>query len=334
MRFDRLKRRDFITLLGGAAGCSLAVGAQQPAMPVIGFLLSGSPGGDTSYLTALFRRHLAEAGYVEGHNVTIDYRYAQLQYDRLPELAADLVRRQVAVIVCGPTNSPAVAAKAATATIPIVFSVSDDPVKLGLVASLARPGGNATGINFFVTELGAKQLGLLRELVPAAVRIGLLLNPSVISPTAETVKRDVMAAAPALGVQIDVLEARDSHEIETAFTRLARDKVGALLVGPDLLFYNRRIQLATLATRHALPAIYTLREFAEAGGLMSYGTNWSEQYRQVALYTARILKGTRPADLPVVQSTKFEFVINLPTASALGLDVPPALLARADKVIE
>ena len=266
--------------------------------------------------------------------MTIDYRYARLQYDRLPELAADLVRRQVAVIVCGPTNSPAVAAKAATATIPIVFSVGDDPVKVGLVASLARPGGNATGINFFVTELGAKQLGLLRELVPAAVRIGLLLNPSVISPTAETVKRDVMAAAPALGVQIDVLEARDSREIETAFTRLARDKADALLVGPDLLFYNRRIQMATLATRHALPAIYTLREFAEAGGLMSYGTNWSEQYRQVALYTARILKGTKPADLPVVQSTKFELVINLPTARALGLDVPPTLLARADEVIE
>jgi putative ABC transport system substrate-binding protein len=285
-------------------------------------------------LTALFRRHLAEAGYVEGHNVTIDYRYARLQYDRLPELAADLVRRQVAVIVCGPTNSPAVAAKAATATIPIVFSVGDDPVKVGLVASLARPGGNATGINFFVTELGAKQLGLLRELVPAAIRIGLLLNPSVISPTAETVKRDVMAAAPALGVQIDVLEARDNHEIETAFTRLARDKADALLVGPDLLFYNRRIQMATLATRYALPAIYTLREFVEAGGLMSYGTNWSEQYRQVALYTARILKGTKPADLPVVQSTKFELVINLPTARALGLDVPPTLLARADEVIE
>ena len=330
-----MKRREFITLLGGAAAAwPVAAGAQQPAMPVIGFLLSGSPGGDTAYLTALFRRHLAEAGYVEGHNVTIDYRYARLQYDRLPELAADLVRRQVAVIVCGPTNSPAVAAKAATATIPIVFSVGDDPVKVGLVASLARPGGNATGINFFVTELGAKQLGLLRELVPAAIRIGLLLNPSVISPTAETVKRDVMAAAPALGVQIDVLEARDNHEIETAFTRLARDKADALLVGPDLLFYNRRIQMATLATRYALPAIYTLREFVEAGGLMSYGTNWSEQYRQVALYTARILKGTKPADLPVVQSTKFELVINLPTARALGLDVPPTLLARADEVIE
>jgi ABC-type uncharacterized transport system substrate-binding protein len=330
-----IARREFITLLGGAAAAwPLAARAQQPAMPVIGFLLSGSPGGDTAYLTALFRRHLAEAGYVEGHNVTIDYRYARLQYDRLPELAADLVRRQVAVIVCGPTNSPAVAAKAATATIPIVFSVGDDPVKVGLVANLARPGGNATGINFFVTELGAKQLGLLRELVPAAIRIGLLLNPSVISPTAETVKRDVMAAAPALGVQIDVLEARDNHEIETAFTRLARDKADALLVGPDLLFYNRRIQMATLATRYALPAIYTLREFVEAGGLMSYGTNWSEQYRQVALYTARILKGTKPADLPVVQSTKFELVINLPTARALGLDVPPTLLARADEVIE
>ena len=328
-------RRDFVALLGGtAATWPLAARARQPTMPVIGFLLSGAPGGDTAYLTALFRRRLAEAGYIEGHNVTIDYRYASLQYDRLPELAADLVDRQVAVIVCGPTNSPAVAAKAATSTIPIVFSVSDDPVKLRLVTSLARPGGNATGINFFVTELGAKQLGLLRELVPTAGRIGLLLNPSAISPTAETVKREVMAAAPALGVQMDVLEARDGHEIETAFIRLARDRADALLVGPDLLFYNRRIHLATLATHYALPAIYTLREFVEAGGLMSYGTNWSEQYRQVALYTARILKGTRPADLPVVRSTKFELVINLHTAKALGLEVPPTLLARADEVIE
>jgi ABC-type uncharacterized transport system substrate-binding protein len=336
MHFRLWKRRGVITLLGAAAAWPLAARAQQSAMPapVIGFLLSGAPGGDTAYLTALFRRHLAETGYIEGQNVTIEYRYARLQYNRLPELAADLVRREVAVIVCGATNSPAVAAKAATATIPIVFSVSDDPVKLGLVASLARPGGNATGINYLVTELGAKQLGLLRELVPAASQIGLLLNPSVISLTAETVKKDVMAAASTLGVHIQLLEARDSHDIETAFARLARNKADAILVGPDLLFYNRRIQLATLATRYALPAIYTLREYVEAGGLMSYGTSWSEQYRQVALYAARILKGTKPAELPVVQSTKFELIINLPTARALGLTVPDTLLARADEVIE
>ena len=327
-----MKRREFITLLGGAAAAwPVAARAQQRVLPVIGYLGSGSL-GSTAYLLAVLRQSLAEAGYVEGQNVTIESRWAEGRYDRLPELAADLVRREVAVIVLGATTPAALAAKAATATIPIVFGVGDDPVKLGLVDSLARPGGNATGVNFFIVELGAKQLGLLRELVPAANRVGPLVNPS--NPTNESITKDVMAAASAIGAQIDVVHARDSGEIEAAFAALVRNKVGALLVGADGLFFYRRVQVVTLATRYGIPTVYFLREFAEAGGLMSYGTSLTEVYRLFGVYTGRLLKGAKPADLPVVQSTKFEFIINLPTARAFGIEIPPTLLALADEVIE
>ena len=325
-----MKRRDFITLLGGAATWPLAARAQQQAMPVVGYLDASSPGVSAPRV-ALFRRSLAEAGYVEGRNVAIEYRWAEGQYDRLPEMAEELVRRQVAVIVAGPIPA-AVAAKAATATIPIVFFVAGDPVKLGLVASLARPGGNATGMNNFVAELGAKLLGLLRELLPTAARIGLMVNPT--NPNVEGVTKDVTAAALATGVQIEVVRASDSREIEVAFATLVRNRADALVVGADSFLTSRRLQLATLATRHAIPAVYVGREFAEAGGLITYGTSVPEVYRQLGDYTGRILKGAKPAELPVVQSTKFEFVINLPTARALGLEIPPTLLARADEVIE
>ena len=323
-----MRRRNFISLVGGVAALPLTARAQQPAMPVVGWLNAGS---SSEHLLAVFRQSLAEAGYVEGRDVAIEYRWVEGQYDRLSVIAAELVRRQAAVIVAAPIPA-ALAAKAATATIPIVFTVAADPVKLGLVASLARPGGNATGVSFFNAELGAKQLGLLYELVPAASRIGLLINPT--NANAEAVTTDVRVAASAIGVQIDVVHASDSREIETAFATLVHNHDDALLVGADAFFFVRRLQLATLATRHAIPAIHFLREYAEAGGLMSYGTSLTEVYRQVGLYTGRILKGAKPADLPVVQSTKFEFVINLPTARAIGLDVPPTLLARADEVIE
>ena len=325
-----MKRRAFIMLLGGAATWPLAARSQQAAMPVIGFLYSGSP-GTTSKELVIFRQALAEAGYVEGRTVAVEYRWAEGQYDQLPALAAELVRRQVAVVVAVPIPA-ALAAKAATTTIPIVFSAAGDPVKLGLVDSLARPGGNATGVNFFQAELGAKQLGLLRELLPTAARIGLLVNPA--NANVEGVTKDVEAAASAIGVQIDVLGASDSREIEAAFATLVRNKAAALLVGADSFFFNRRLQLAILAARHTIPAVYFNREFAEAGGLMSYGTSLTEVYRQLGVYTGRILKGSKPADLPVVQSTKFEFVINLLTARALGLEIPSVLLARADEVIE
>jgi putative ABC transport system substrate-binding protein len=325
-----MRRREFIALLGGAAAWPLATRAQQPAMPVIGFLGTGSP-GPVAHLLTVFRQSLAEAGYVEGRNVAIEYRWPEGQYARLPAMAAELVHRQVAVIV-SPNSPPALAAKAATATIPIVFGVTDDPVKHGLVTSLARPGGNATGVNYFLTDLGAKQLGLLRELVPKAARLGLLVNPS--NAIAEAVTREVTTAAVAIGVQIDVVQASNSREIEAAFATLVRNRVDALLVGTDSFFYNRRLQLATLATRHAIPAVYNVREYAEAGGLMSYGTSLTEVYRQLGAYTVRILKGAKPADLPVVQSTKFELVINLPTARALGIEVPPGVLSIADEVIE
>jgi ABC-type uncharacterized transport system substrate-binding protein len=325
-----MKRREFITLLGGAAAWPLAARAEQPATPVVGYLDASSPGVSAPRV-AVFRRGLAEAGYVEGRNVAIEYRWAEGQYDRLPALAEELVRRQVAVIVAGPIPA-AVAAKAATATIPIVFYVAGDPVKLGLVASLARPGGNATGMNNFVAELGAKLLGLLRELLPTAVRIGLMVNPT--NPNVEGVTKDVTAAALATGVQIEVVRASDSREIEVAFATLVRNRADALVVGADSFLTSRRLQLATLATRHAIPAVYVGREYVEAGGLMSYGTSVPEVYRQLGDYTGRILKGAKPAELPVVQSTKFEFVINLPTARALGLEIPLTLLGRADEVIE
>jgi len=326
-----VRRREFITLLGGtAAAWSLRARAQQPAMPVIGFL--GSASADpVAYLIAAFRQGLSEGGYVDGQNVAIEYRWAEGQYDRLPAMVSELLRRHVAMIAAMGTPS-ALAAKTATTMIPIVFGVSEDPVKLGLVASVDRPGGNATGVSYLLSELGAKQLGLLRELVPAASRVGLLVNPS--NENAEAITGDLKAAAATIGVEIDVVRATDSHEIEEAFVALIQDKVHALVVGTDPFFYNRRVQLATLATGHALPTMYNVRAYAEAGGLMSYGTSLTEAYRQVGAYTARILKGEKPIDLPVVQSTKFDFVINLPTARALGLAIPPMLLARADEVIE
>jgi putative ABC transport system substrate-binding protein len=326
-----MKRREFITLLGGVAAWPLTARAQQPAMPVIGFL-SGALPGPYAPFAAAYHRGLKETGYVEGVNTAVEYRWAEGEVDRLPALAAELVRRQVAVIAAGGGTASALAAKAATTTIPIVFLVAEDPVKLGLVASLNRPGGNATGVNFLLAELGSKQLGLLHELVPAAVRVGLLVNPRV--PQTESATRDVAAAASAIGLQIDVVEARDSREIEAAFRTLVRNRADALVVGPDSFFASRRLQLATLATRHAIPSLFNIREYAEAGGLMSYGTSVTETYRQVGIYTGKILKGAKPADLPVVQSSKFELVINLPTARALGLEVPPTLLARADEVIE
>ena len=326
-----MRRRDFITLLGGvAAAWPLAARAQQPTMPVVGYLSAASQSSSAPSL-GVFRQSLNEAGYVEGRNVAIDYRFAEGKYDRLPVMAEELVRRQVAVIV--PTSSaPALAAKAATANIPIVFTSTDDPIKLGLVASLARPGGNATGVHFFLSDLGAKQLGLLRELVPTAARIGLLFNPD--NANAQTVTREVAPAASAMAVAIDMVQASDRSGIDAAFATLLRNKADALIVAADPFLFSRRLQLATLATRHALPAIYPVREYAEVGGLITYGTSLTEVYRQAGAYVGRILKGAKPADLPVVQSSKFELVINQMTARILGLEVPPTLLARADEVIE
>ena len=332
MPFDQLKRREFITLIGGAAAAwPLAARAQQPAMPVVGFLYSASPDPVAHRLRA-FRQGLKETGYVEGDNVTIAYRFAENQYDRLSELAADLVRRQVAVIAAVNSVS-AFAAKAAAATIPIVFSINEDPVRLGLVGSLARPGGNLTGINFLAGELQAKRLELLRELVPGVVRVAVLVNPT--NPTnAERTVRDAEAAARALGLQIQVINASSSREIDAAFATLGRERPDALFVGGDGFFTSRRVQIAVLAAQRSIPAIYSQREYAEAGGLMSYGTNQEDAWRQLGVYVGRILKGAKPADMPVVQATKFELVINHQTARSLGLTVPPTLLATADEVIE
>jgi len=325
-----MRRREFVTLLGGAAAWPLAASAQQPAMPVIGLLNPTLPDANSDRLRA-FRQGLKDTDYVEGENVAIIYRWAGGGYDRLPVLAAELVRRPVAVIAATDTAA-AIAAKAATTTIPIVFGVAQDPVGLGLIASLSRPSGNATGVNFFVAELGSKQLGLLHDLIPAAARVGLLVDPN--APTTESAMRDVAAAASAIGLQVDVVQASDSREIESAFATLIRNRADALLVGPSGFFVSRRLQLAILAARHAIPVVYNVREYAEAGGLMSYGTSVRDAYRQIGVYAGRILKGAKPADLPVVQSSKFELVINVVTAKALGLEIPPTLLARADEVIE
>jgi putative tryptophan/tyrosine transport system substrate-binding protein len=325
-------RREFITLISAAAAAwPLAARAQQAAMPVVGFLHSQSP-DTTAGLMRGFHRGLKESGYVEGENVTIAYRWADNQLDRLPALAAELVRRQVAVISTG-SNPAAFAAKAATATIPIVFSISDDPVRLGLVASLARPGGNLTGINFFNSELNAKRLELLRELLPTAKRVAVLVNPAEATNT-ESVVRDAEGAARVMGLQIQVLNASTSREIAAAFATFARERPDALFVAADPFFSSRRVQLAHLATRHAVIATYSLRDFAEAGGLMSYGANLTDAYRQVGAYTGRILKGAKPADLPVVQPSKFELVINAETARILDLAVPPSLLVAADEILE
>ena len=325
-----MNRRTFIGLLGGAATWPLAARAEQPAMPVIGVLDARSPGTTENPLRT-FREGLKDAGYIVGENVALEYRWAEDQIDRLPALATDLVQRRATVIFAiSPTA--ALAAKAATATIPIVFIVNEDPVRLGLVASLARPGGNLTGINILTAEVTAKRLDLLRELMPSATRVGVLVNPVNATNTDTTLRE--MAAARTTGLQVKVLNASTSREIEATFASLMHERLDALFVGAEPYFYSRRVQLVVLAASHRLPAIYSQRDFVEAGGLMSYGTNIADAFRQIGVYAGRILKGTKPADLPVVQASKFELVINLPTARALGLEVPPMLLARADEVIE
>jgi putative tryptophan/tyrosine transport system substrate-binding protein len=328
-----VNRREFISLLGGAAvGWPLAARAQQSAMPVVGFV-SGRAREDSARDATAFRKGLNETGFIEGQTVMVEYHWLDGQYDRLSSLMADLVRRRVAVIATPGSNPAALAAKAATTTIPIVFGVGDDSVRMGLVASIARPGGNATGINFFVAEVLAKRLGLLHQLVPKAVRIAVLVNPANAS-TAEAALRDIPEAARAIGLEIQVLNASTSREIEAAFATLLRDRADALFVAPDGFFVTRRVQFATLAARHAIPATYPSREFVAAGGLMSYGTDIVEMYRQAGVYTGQILKGAKPADLPVLRSTKFEFAINLQTATALGIEVPNSIQLLADELIE
>ncbi len=326
-------RRHFISGFGGtAATWPLAARAQQPALPVIGFISGASADANARNATA-FRKGLNETGYVEGQNVAVEYHWLEGQYDRLPALTADLVRRQVAVIATLGNLPAALAAKAATATIPIVFGVGDDPVRLGLVTSLARPGGNATGINFFAEEVVAKRLRLLHDLVPKAVRVAVLVNPAN-AGSAETTLREVQEAAPTLGLQIRILNATTIGEIDAAFAILARERPDALFVAPYGLFVSRAVQFATLTASDRIPATYPIRDFVAVGGLMSYGTDFADMFRQVGVYAGRILKAEKPADMPVMQSTKFEFAINLQTARALGIEVPPDVLSIADEVIE
>jgi putative ABC transport system substrate-binding protein len=328
---SHIERRKFLATLGGAAvAWPLAARAQQAAMPVVAFVNAGS---SDAPLGAAFRKGLNEAGYVEGQNVTVEYHWLDGQFDRLPALMADLVRRRVAVIATPAGNYATQVAKGATTEIPIVFGVGEDPVKLGLVASLARPGGNLTGINFFTAELTAKRLALLHELVPKAVRIAVLVNPANITAT-ETVLREIPDAARAMGLQIQVLKASTSSQIEAAFATLVRDRADALYIAGDVFFTSRRVQLATLAATNRIPASHPSRQAVEAGGLMAYDSDRAGMYRQVGAYTGQILKGARPADLPVLQSTKFELVINMQTARALGLEVPNSLQLLADEVIE
>jgi putative tryptophan/tyrosine transport system substrate-binding protein len=329
---SHIERRKFLATLGGAAAIAgpLVARAQQAALPVVGYLNFGSPESDTPRLTGL-RRGLNQTGYVEGRNFLVEYRWAGNQADRLPALAADLVQLRVAAIV-SPGLVATRAAKAATTSIPIVFVVGADPVQLGLVASLNRPGGNLTGFNVFVSELGAKGLALLHELIPSVSTIGILQNPN--SPVSELMTRDVLAAASVIGVKVQILKTSTDREIDAAFMSLAQAQTGALLVTNDVLFNNRIEQIVALAARHAIPTMYALRDFAVAGGLISYGISLIEVYREVGLYTGRILKGEKPADLPVIQPTKFPLIINLKTAKVLDLEVPPTLLARADEVIE
>jgi putative ABC transport system substrate-binding protein len=323
------KRRDFVTLIGGAAAWPLAARGQQSAMPVIGFLRSTAATGSEP-LVAAFRQGLNEAGFVEGHNIAVEYRWADDQDDRIPGLAAELVRRQAAVIVANGIAVPAV--KTATATIPIVFTTGFDPVRTGLVASLNRPGGNATGVVFTMTDLAAKQLGLLHGVAPKATTIAVLGDPN--QPELELELREIETAGRAIGRQILIVKAASEREFKTAFATVVQARAGALLVRGSPLFLTRRRQLVALATRHALPASYSSRDYVELGGLMSYGPSLSDAYRRVGIYAARILKGAKPADLPVEMATKFDLVINLATAKAIDLDVPPMLLAHADEVIE
>jgi putative tryptophan/tyrosine transport system substrate-binding protein len=326
-----MKRRAFIALLGGAAAWPLAARAQQPAMPVVGFIRDGTADANARYVAA-FRKGLSEVGVVEGQNVTVEYHWLEGHPDRLPALIADLVRRQVAVMATV-GNVPTLAAKAATATIPIVFGVGEDPVRLGLVASFARPGGNATGINFLNQEVASKRLRLLHEMVPNAVRVAVLLNPTNASAT-ETALRIVQEAAPTIGLQIQLLNATTIGEIDAAFSTIERERPDALFVSGDAFFISRAVQFATLTARSRIPATYSLRDYVAVGGLMSYGTDFTEAFRQVGVYTGKILKGAKPTDLPVAQSTKFELVINLQTARSLGIEVPAGLLSIADEVIE
>jgi putative ABC transport system substrate-binding protein len=325
-----IRRREFTVALGGVATWPLAARAQQAAMPIVGFVSAGSTDAP---LAAAFRKGLNEGGFVEGQNVTVEYHWLGGQFDRLPALMADLVHRRVSVIATPAGNFAAQAAKAATTTIPIVFGVSEDPVNLGLVASLARPSGNLTGINFFASEYNAKRLALLHELVPRAVRIAVLVNPANV-PATESTLRDIPEAARAMGLQIQVLKASTRSEIEAAFATLVRDRAEALYVAGDVFFTSRRVQLVTLAATNRIPASYPSREAVEVGGLMGYATDRIDMYRQVGAYTGQILKGAKPADLPVLQSIKFEFVINLQTARALGIEVPNSIQLLADEVIE
>jgi putative ABC transport system substrate-binding protein len=326
-----MKRRELILLLGAAAAWPFAARAQQKAVPVIGYLNGGSRGPSNPFLAA-FHEGLGDAGYVEGQNLTIEYRWAEGNYDRLPALAADLVDRKVDLIAASGGIASPLAAKSATATIPIVFSSGDDPVRNGLVVSLARPGGNLTGVSFLLVELNPKRLELLSELVPQAKAVALLVNPN--SPTAERIMRDVQEAARAKGVQLHILKAGTEGEIDAAFASLVQLQAGAIVAAADPFFNNRREQIVALAARAAVPAIYQGREFAAAGGLISYGPSLTSVFRQLGTYAGKVLKGAKPADLPVQQPTKFELVINLKTAKALGLTVPPSLLARADELIE
>jgi putative ABC transport system substrate-binding protein len=326
-----MRRREFIAGLSGAAAWPLAARAQQPALPVVGYFYAGVPEASGGTQAAAFRKGLSEAGYVEGRNVTVEYRWGQNDPARLTELVADLVRRRVAVIAA-PSNASAFAAKAATTTIPIVFGTGSDPVRLGLVDSLNRPGGNVTGFNNFITDLAPKQLGLFHELIPSAARFAALVDPS--NPATEPFIKDAQAAARAMGLQIEIVAVSTNRDIDAAFASLAQKQTDALLISAAPLFGNRRVQLVTLATHNRLPTMYVSRQTVEIGGLMSYGSSLGEMARQIGLYTGRILKGERPADLPVQRAIKFEFVINLQTARTLGIEVPPALLARADEAFE
>ena len=332
-RSDAMQRRKFITLLGGAAAVwPLASRAQQPALSVVGFLSPGSP-EPVAHLVVAFRKGLSDVGYVEGRNVAIEFRWTGVEHSGLQELAADLVRRRVDVIAAPSSAPAALAAKAATTIIPIVFGTQTDPVQAGLVPSLNRPGGNVTGVSGMGIEICGKQFELLHDLLPAAGRFAVLVNPSV-PVLADPIIKQVQTASVAIGAQVETLSATTDREIDAAFASLVQKRADALIVGPSLLFENRRAQITTLATRHAVPTMYWQRGFVEAGGLMSYGPNFADQYRQVGIYTGRVLKGEKPADLPVMQATKLEFVINLRTTRTLGIEVPPDLLAIADEVIE